>query len=719
MVWEKKEIDQQEVKKIAKQFDLDALTCSILARRNVTEPGSICYFIENDIRFLHSPFLFSDMEEAVSRIMAAVESGEKIFVFGDRDVDGITSIVLLVRTLNSLGADVSWDLPCGDDDYGLTSSVINKIKGLGIQLLITVDCGISNIHEIEAARENGIDTIIVDHHNPHPEVPNALAIINPKMKDSGYPFKDLSGCAVASKLVWALAFSKTSFYGKEVVLLHVQPNNESYSIECVKMQNCVEQERVFESIIPGALTLARTRLSGLVTGVEVVVYDKELEAKSLAKVFGPSHGIELFDIAPYIAKEFPALAGKSLLAIKEKSRIAKYSNGQFKEMDVLTNLFISFVLKSEPTLSDAFVAELDIVALGTLADIMPLLDENRILVKLGLRVLNEGKRPGLRRLVWKTDLQTKIVDAKDVSWYITPVINASGRMGEPDKAAKIFLSDDEEEVARLVDHVIGLNEKRKLLGESAWQSVIESAKTSFEKSENKFVLVSGSNVQRGITGILASRLTKYFKVPAIAVALLESRAVGSLRSNGAVNARDFLHTFSDIFSDFGGHDLAGGFTMPVNSFSDFEARFYESVQSMETAASTEEKIQIDAELPLKYLEPGIWNVVEFFSPYGEANPPLVFLTRNLVVLSAELIGKKDQSHLKLILDAGKHKWPAIIWNGADRYKRDFNVKDSVDVVYNITKNNFQSSEVLQLHVIDIAKSNGSHAARSMPEESNA
>jgi single-stranded-DNA-specific exonuclease len=704
MIWEKKEIDPKEVKDLAKRYELDTLTASILVRRRVTDAKDICFFIENDTRFLHNPFLFASMDDAVSRITTAIEGGEKIFVFGDRDTDGITSIVLLVKTLVSLGGDVSWDLPCGDDDYGLTEDVITKIVGLGVQLLITVDCGISNIKEIKSAQDHGIDTIIVDHHNPHVETPSAYAIINPKMKDSGYPFKDLSGCAVTSKLVWALRFSGTRYYGEELVFLHVHPGNESYAVECVKLVNCVEKERVCENVIPGVVGLRQTRLYDLLAGNEVIVYDKALEAKCLEKAFGPGLDLTLVDIAPVITQAFPLLSGKSLLAIKEKSKIAKYATTTLREIDVLVNLFVSFISKSEESLVSSFVSELDIVALGTLADIMPLVDENRILVKTGLRVINEGKRLGLRQLVFKADLQSKTMDAKDVSWYITPVINASGRMGEPDKAAKIFLSEDPAEIERLVDHVVGLNEKRKTLGEAVWQNVAPDAKAFFEKSENKFVFVSGANIQRGITGILASRLSKFFKAPAIAIALLEGRAVGSLRSNGAVNAKDFLHSFADIFTDFGGHDLAGGFTMPVDRFGIFEERFIQAVKSVESRISEEDKITIDAEIPLQYLEPGLWNIVEFFAPYGEGCPQIVFLTRGLKVISAELIGKRDQSHLKLIVDTKKHKWPAIIWNGATRFNKDFTVKDDVDILYNLNKNYFQNSEVLQLHVIDIAKS---------------
>jgi single-stranded-DNA-specific exonuclease len=704
MIWEKKEIDQNEARELGKRYNIDLITASVLLRRGITDPQSICYFIENDLRFLHNPFLLPDMEEAVDRINLALDSGEKIYVFGDRDVDGITSIVLLVKALASLGGDVSWGLPCGDDDYGLTENVIEKIIDGNVSLLITVDCGISNFAEITKANEHGIDTIIVDHHNPHDSIPDAIAVVNPKRSDSRYPFKDLSGCAVTSKLVWALRFSKTRYYSEPLCILNIRPANTSYAIEVVKLTNCVEENRVIENIIPGMVDLKQTRLFDLIAGNEVVVYDNELNAKYLKRIFGESIALSLFDIAPHIGKAFPALAGKSLLAIKEKSKLAKYSAKSLSELDVLANLFVSYVFKTEETLSLSYVDELDLVALGTLADIMPLVNENRILVKYGLRILNEGKRPGLRQLVFKADLPLKNVSSKDVSWYITPVINASGRMGEPDKAAKIFLSDDADEIEKLVGYVIGLNEKRKTLGEAIWQDIIEDAKTCFERTEQKFVLVSGKTIQRGITGILASRLSKFFKTPALAIALLKDRAVGSLRSNGKVNAKDFLHLFSDLFSDFGGHDLAGGFTMPVERLGSFETRFFESIKVLESSVTTEEKVLIDAEIPLNYMQPGLWDVIEFFTPYGEANSQLVFLTRQIRILNIELIGKREQSHVKLTLDAKKYKWTAIIWNGADRVGKDFNMNDTVDIVYHIDKNVFQNNETLRIQIIDIVKS---------------
>jgi single-stranded-DNA-specific exonuclease len=707
MVWEKKEIEPGGVKALAKKYNLDLLVASIAIRRQICDGRSLCFFLENDIRFLHNPFLFSEMEEAVDRISLAIENGEKIYVFGDRDVDGITATVLLVKTLEGKGASVVWGLPVGDESYGLSKELINTIVKQNVSLLISVDCGISNLEEIDLAKEHGIDSIIVDHHNPHEYLPDACAVINPKVEESGYPFKDLSGCAVTSKLVWALHFSRTPYYGQPIYILHVKPANDTFIVEVIRLENLVEKGRIRENVVPGVVSFENTRLFQFLEGNDVYVYNEKNQKKQLGRVFGDSFTIHSFDLEPLITKTFPSLKGKSLLNIKEKSKIAYYSERHNEEIDVLANLFISFVIKSEQTLSKDYIEDMDLVALGTLGDIMPLVDENRIFVKIGLSVLNKAKRKGLREIIFKNALHVKEISSKDVSWYITPVINASGRMGEPDKAARMLLSEDEKESETLAHYIIELNEKRKSLGEEVWNKVMSKARKCFEDTEEKFIYVAGKSIHRGITGIIASRLSKFFKVPALVVALLEERAVGSIRSTLNLNAKEFLHAFDDLLTDFGGHDLAGGFTMPSEKMEEFERRFQEVVKKLEPAQRCEEVIVVDAEIPHTYLSPDIWKVVELFKPYGERNPPLVFLSRGVKLSHIDIIGKKEQVHLKLLVEAGKYKWPAVFWNSADRVGKDFSEGDSVDIVYHISKNFFQNTETLRLNILDIKKSTSS------------
>ena len=222
-IWNKKEVSKEVVKSIHQQYGCDLLTASIFARRGITSGEDIFYFQEDDCRFLHNPFLLNAMEDAVDRILAAKEEGEKVLIFGDRDVDGITSTTLLYDYLSSLGIDVSWRLPSGDDAYGLSIKAIEDFNKEYGTLIITVDCGISNNEEIDFANSLGIDVIVVDHHNPPEILPNATVIVNPKIEDSGYPFVDISGCAVAFKVVSALRFSQTEFYKQEICLLNARP----------------------------------------------------------------------------------------------------------------------------------------------------------------------------------------------------------------------------------------------------------------------------------------------------------------------------------------------------------------------------------------------------------------------------------------------------------------------------------------------------------------
>ncbi|MBN1411136.1 MAG: single-stranded-DNA-specific exonuclease RecJ [Spirochaetales bacterium] len=703
MIWEKTEIDSQLVRELSKKTGLDLLPSSILARRNIVDRDQLCFFLENDIRFLHNPFLFNDMENAIERLGAAIDEGEKVLIFGDRDVDGITSIVLLFELLKEMGLEVEWSLPSGNDSYGLTQDVIQGARDRDITLLITVDCGISNVREVAYAGELGIDTIIIDHHNPHEELPRAAAIINPKVESSGYPFKNLSGCAVVSKLAWALYFSKTRYYGEPIFLFNIRPVNESYILEAIKLTNLMETERMSDTVIPGKVAFTQTRLSSFFSDKNVAAYNLPEIEHQLKKVFGTLPDISLTDMMPILGDTFPALKGKSLLKIRDLSKVARYSVKPLEEIDILSNLVISYIMKTESRLTRDYSEKLDLVALGTLADIMPLTDENRILVKMGMEVIRNGKRNGLKDLLARRELLNREINAKDISWYITPVINASGRMGEPERAIEMFLTHDKPETDRLVSYILELNEKRKSLGEKVWNDILPQAQESFNRTENKFVLISGNSIHRGITGIIASRLVKYFKVPSIVLAQLDGKAVGSMRSLPPLNTKEFLYLFKDIFNDFGGHDLAGGFTLDPERIGEFTDRFSETVASLKKDEIEEDKVIIDAEIPPAYLTQDLWKVVELFKPYGEGNPPLVFYTKNIKIADMKLIGKKDLSHLSLLFDTGTLKWPAVFWNSSQRAGTDFNVNDKVEIVYNLTKNHFQKVESLRLTVIDVKK----------------
>jgi single-stranded-DNA-specific exonuclease len=705
MKWNKKDVSPETVRELASRFDLDLLSASVLARRGLTDPSELLYFVEDDPRYLHNPFLFDEMEDAVDRALQAKDENEKVLVFGDRDADGISSTVLVYEALKSRGMDVRYKLPSEDEPYGLSVKAVEEFAADYGTLIITVDCGISNHAEIARARELGIDTIVLDHHlHRCDELPDAVAVVNPKVDGCGYPFRDLAGCGVAYKFVRALAFAENGLYKQQIALLNVRPANDAYTLEAVSLTNLVETGRIYETIVPGMVELERTRLVPFLKDRQIFVWDGELQKKLLAKAFGRSADVQVYDISGDIGQYIPSTRGKSLVRLREQSRIAKYQDKPAQEIDVFASLFVSFALKKTNYFNEADLAALQLVALGTLADLMPLRNENRILVKKGLASLNSKPRPGLAELLAKLNLSGRRLSAKDLAWQITPAINATGRMGSPETAVKLFLGESPADRSKLAEDVIAMNQDRRRLGSEGWEAVLPDARKSLEAHGNKFVLVGREDVNRGITGIIASRLASTLRVPAVVAAFLgNGTIVGSLRSLRGFPTKGLLETCADLFLDYGGHDQAAGFSLPASNWDELTKRIKDFCQTVELEAE-DESLSIDAELPHDYMKPDLADLVERFEPYGEENGPLVFLTRDVAIASMELVGKKEANHVKMLLDYGKHRWPALYWSAAERVERDFSKTDRIDVVFQVGKNYWNGMEQSQLVVMDLKRS---------------
>jgi single-stranded-DNA-specific exonuclease len=707
MNWNKKDVSPLTVKELSARYGLDLLTASILARRGITEPGELLYFLEDDPRYLRNPFLFAQMEDAVDRILLAADEGEKVLVFGDRDTDGVTSTVLMVEALREAGIEPLWRVPLAKEAYGLSLAAVEEFAAAGGSLIVTVDCGISNRDEIARAAELGIDVIVADHHRLQAgDPPEALAVIDPKLPDSGYPFRDLAGCGVVYKLASALKLARTGIYKQQIALLNVRPVNDAYAVEAVRLTNLAPTGRIVETIVPGMLDLGRTRLVPFLQGRQIFVWDGELQRRLLEKALGKGAEVLFYDLAPDAAGYIPQTKGLSLMRLKELSRIGRYSSSPLEEIDVLENIFVSFALKKADWFGEDDLQRLQLVALGTIADIMPLRDENRILVRRGLAALNQRPRAGLSELFQKAGLLGKRLGAGDIAWQVTPIINAAGRMGSADKAVSLLLGQDKAGREAAADEVIQMNVERRRLGGETWDAIYPLARASLAARGDKLALVGSADVHRGITGLLASKMTGVLKVPAIVVSFQEDgTAVGSIRSVRGFPVSSFLEACADLFIDYGGHDAAAGFSLPMADWAEFEARSSAYCEALELEDG-EESIEVDAELPHDYLKPDIAAVAERFEPFGEANEPLVFLSRDVPIADAQLVGKKEQNHLKLTLDFGKHKWPALFWDGAQRLQRDFSFDndskrgDRIDLVFKVTINRFNGMEQPQLEVFD-------------------
>ncbi|TVR69417.1 MAG: single-stranded-DNA-specific exonuclease RecJ [Spirochaetaceae bacterium] len=702
MKWTKSPVDTERVKSIARRYDLDLLAAAILVRRSATEPATLPYWLESDLRYLHDPFLFEDMPELVDRVMLARDEEERVLVFGDRDVDGITSTAVMVDTLQSFGINVQWQVPEGDDSYGLTLEAVEEFARNDGSLIITVDCGVTSIAEIERALELGIDTIVVDHHNPPGELPPAVAIIDPKVGDT-YPFDGLCACAVVAKVRQALALAQTEVYGQSATLLNARPLNDAIMVDVIALENGLEVDRLSEALVPGVARLSTSRLEPFLLGRTLACYDEPLQRRLLQQALGPGVDIYMVDLADSVRELFPALGEKSLLEMREGSRLARYTTQPAEEIDVLLALYQAILHGRFPAIRGALDSVLDLVALATLADMMPIVNENRTLVKLGLERLNVEPQPGLAMLLRVLKLNGRKITSRDVSWLISPVINASGRMGTPSQAVKLLLSREKEEQERLAQGIEKQNRERRRVGEEGWRSILPRVEESLQRGDGKIIVLHEPEIHRGVTGILAGRLSRRYNVPATVLTSVGEHAVGSIRSARGFVATEFLQKFSDILDKWGGHDEAAGFNLLSLRLEDFWERMKAVLPDLVLEEEQEAEILVDAELPARYLNPRLEELVARFEPYGQANPELRFLARKMVLEELQIIGK-EQNHLKMLLAGGGYKWPALYWGAAERVARDFQRTDRVDVVFEVTWNHYNGNATLQLLVVDMARS---------------
>ena len=564
-VWKKNSVNKELVRSIADRHSCDMLTAYILVSRGITADDEINCFLDTDTNLFHDPFLLSDIKIAIERIHRAKENNEKVLVFGDRDVDGITGTALLVDYLQGLSIAVSWRIPVGDDPYGLSMQAVEDFHSDGGKLIITVDCGISNFEEIARANELDIDVIITDHHTPKELLPEALAIVNPKLPNSVYPFPDLAGCMIAYKLICALQTFSGDFTHKDRIYIQL-------------------------------------------------------------------------------------------------------------------------------------------VALGTVADIVPLQNENRIIVRKGLQSIMEKPCNGLSELLITLGLAGKRITAKELAWLVCPTINAAGRMGCPDKALKLLLDPDTLNRINQAREIKAMNEKRRRLGTKTWPLVKQLACNSINQFEGKLIVAAGEAISRGITGIMANKLTEYFRVPAMTVHLGSGVVIGSIRSLGNYDIRLLLEPIDDILLNWGGHKNALGFSLHRSLWEQFIDRLEIEICNIQCVSISDESLTVDAELPHDYIAPDMFSVVDLFEPYGTGNESLIFVSNGLKIISAVLIGKNNPKHLKLTVDTKKYQWPAVFWQATNKIKTEIKAGDTVDIAYTFERDSYRKTETPQLLIKDIRKS---------------
>ena len=557
--WQIYQVDEKQIDEIQSKYKLNKLLATILANRGIIEDEQINKFLKPTRNDFYNPYEMPDMEIAVNRIIKAIDNKEKIIIYGDYDVDGITSVTVLKSFLEERGIKVTEYIPNRlNEGYGLNKKAVKDIVEAGNELMITVDCGISAVEEVEYANELGIETIITDHHEPGNTLPAALAVVDAKRKDNKYPCRNLAGVGVVFKLIQAISMK---------------------------------------------------------------------------------------------------------LGLEEKEYL-KY---------------------------------LDIVCIGTISDIVPLTDENRVIVKLGLKLVEQTRNLGLREIL-KASGYTKI-DSNTISFGVAPRINACGRMGHQEEALKLFLSKEIEEVRELTQK---LNEYNKLR-QDIEKNIYDEALKQIEKqnlAERNTIVLMGKGWHHGVIGIVSSKITELYFKPSILLCEEGDIGKGSGRSIPGFDLYESLSECSDSIEKFGGHSMAVGINVKTNKLDEFKEKL-EEIAIEKNIGEIVPILKIDAQVNLDEINKETINGLKELEPYGEANKMPVFALKNLKIDSIRALS--EGKHLKLTLKDNKNIINAIgffMGNLANEYK----IGDKVDVVGNLEINTFNGVDNIQINLKDIMKS---------------
>lgn len=555
--WECYAVDENKVNELVNKFGISGILARILVNKNITQKDEIDLFMNPTRKDFHDPFLMPDMEIIVDRVLQAIEQKEKIMIYGDYDADGITSITVLKSFLEERGLEVASYIPNRlDEGYGLNKTALKKIYDDGYRLIITVDCGISGIDEVDYANSLGMEVLITDHHEPAETLPKAVAVVDAKRKDNKYPFNQLAGVGVVFKLIQAISIK---------------------------------------------------------------------------------------------------------LDLEEKEYL-KY---------------------------------LDIVCIGTISDIVPLIDENRVIAKLGLKLIAQTKNIGLKALL--EVIGFKNIDSTTISFGVAPRINACGRMGDEQVALDLFLEKDYDKAKELAIKLNEYNIERQTIE----KSIFDEATEKIEKNEKDkaCIIVGSEGWHHGIIGIVASKVTEMYFKPSILICFEGNDGKGSGRSIPGFDLHDALTECSDYLEKFGGHSMAVGVTVSRDKFELFKNKFEEYAKSHDIDKIIP-VINIDSELSLKDIDIDSVKSLQKLEPYGEANKMPVFMIRNLKINSIRALS--EGKHLKLTLKDDGYMINAIGFNMGN-LSNEYLIDDKVDVIGNLDINSFNGNESIQLILKDIRK----------------
>ncbi|WP_456443855.1 single-stranded-DNA-specific exonuclease RecJ [Caldithrix abyssi] len=560
-------IAADKINQIAREFDLPPIIARILIQRGIDSPPKVKKFYDMSLENLYDPFLLPGMEEAVDRIIRALREGENILIYGDYDVDGVTSVSILYDGLFYLGGKVSFFIPSRfREGYGVSVEGVKVAKEKGASLIITVDCGITAIDEVEFARELGIDVIICDHHQPSESVPQAISVLNPKLPNSAYPYKELAGCGVAFKVLQALSQK-----------LNINPN-------------------------------------------------------------------------------FP---------------------NQY----------------------------LDLVALGTAADIVQLLDENRIFMYQGLKMINQNPRPGLMALLESSGLLGRPLTVNAIVFVLAPRLNAVGRMSNAKKAVHLLTTRSFQQgrnIARILEYE---NRTRKDIDEITFEEALELIHDEIDLDSKRVLVLAKENWHTGVIGIVASRIMEKFNRPTILISIQNGVGKGSARSMGNFDIYEGFKKLKHLFINFGGHKFAAGITIDPENIPLLDREINMLSEEELDIDQLIPKLKIDAEITFDQLNAQFFSALSDMAPFGPGNMRPVFVSHDLKTYGP--VSVVGNNHLKAKFKQKSIVLDAIGYNLGHLIDLINRPKGRISCAYVLEENRWNGRTAIQMRLKDIeVRSNG-------------
>ena len=708
--------------------NLHPIVKELLNLRGITSNEDIFDFFFQDIYSLSNPFNIKDVNVFVDRLKEAIDNDEKILVYGDKDADGITAASIIYNTLKVVTKNIEAFVPNHTTGYGLSKTVIEEYANSGVSLIITVDCGISNVEEVEFARDLNIDIIVTDHHDIPEILPNAYAIFNPKISNTGFVSKNFSGCAVAFKLMQAFVFSYTKLYNKDVIVLDYELDKAKTTlkkIRALKATNFVPSDEVFGFELAGNNSyksmyidyydelmtedevleeLASYMFEG--DGTVLVLTGGEERLKRLIalyekyEIYLPEYE-SVYDLlqlgANYGNVNIKTTKTLNDFALALNVNIYRYESIEYKDLIIKLEIFRRMFYISQKQLQNYIKKKSILVLFGSVADVVPLIEENRAYVKCALKELEKPSHIRYNTMLEKINLLNTKVDTQAISWKIAPFINAAGRMGSPETALKLLTCEIKEEAISLSEEIYNMNETRKSLTESNFSIVNEYIKTN-SCLKLPIIIVKSKKIEQGLTGLIAGKvLSEYGKTAVIMHETDDGVCIGSIRSRGDDNARDMLEAASTYLSRFGGHKNAAGFTLNTDDFDKFSSKIIKYAASQNF--QTEKEVDVfDIELSFKDIGLKLAKDLELFEPYGNGNEEPLFISKNVKVDDIKKMPKNNKIHLRLELSQSDKKASAIIWNSSEDEIRKLLNANYIDIIYKLKVNRFANTEDARIYI---------------------